>query len=71
MNPADAQRSVALKIPDRAPAPRFTGRGQIDAWEREVPRPEPGGYIDHDEIWQLRHAAATESEADIDALITG
>jgi hypothetical protein len=30
---------------------------------------EPGGYIDHDEIWQLRHAAGTESEADIDALI--
>ena len=36
-----------------------------------VSRIEPGGYIDHDEIWQLRHATATESEADIDALITG
>ena len=36
-----------------------------------VSRIEPGGYIDHDEIWQLRHAAVTESEADIDALITG
>ncbi len=36
-----------------------------------VSRIEPGGYIDHDEIWQLRNAAVTESEADIDALITG
>jgi len=43
MNPADAQRSAPVDIPDRAPAPRFTGRGQIDAWEREVPRPGPAG----------------------------
>jgi threonine dehydrogenase-like Zn-dependent dehydrogenase len=45
MNPADAQRSAPVEIPDRAPAPRFTGRGQIDAWEREVPRPGPGELL--------------------------
>lgn len=36
-----------------------------------ISRIEPGGFVDHDEIWELRHADATESEADFDALITG
>jgi len=36
-----------------------------------ISRIEPGGFVDHDEIWELRHADVTESEADIDALITG
>jgi hypothetical protein len=34
-------------------------------------RIEPGGFIDHDEIWQLQRGAATDSDADIDALING
>jgi hypothetical protein len=32
---------------------------------------EPGGHIDHEEIWQLQHVGVTESEADIDAWIAG
>jgi hypothetical protein len=34
-------------------------------------RIEPGGFVDLDEIWQLRRGAVTDSEEDIDALITG
>jgi hypothetical protein len=36
-----------------------------------VSRIEPGGHIDHEEIWQLQHVGVTESEADIDAWIAG
>ena len=34
-------------------------------------RIEPGGFVDHDEIWELRRGVVTDSEEDIDALITG
>jgi hypothetical protein len=51
--PGDGCNSEMLELETRGPVSRI----------------EPGGYIDHDEIWQLRHAAGTESEADIDALI--
>jgi len=36
-----------------------------------VSRIEPGGFVDHDEIWELRRGVVTDSEEDIDALITG
>jgi threonine dehydrogenase-like Zn-dependent dehydrogenase len=45
MKNADPQRLAPVEVPDRASAPRFTGAGRIDTWERAIPRPGPGQLL--------------------------